>query len=134
MRASTLPKAAFGLIVLAQQSRASVVQQLHYLSKRGTTPGGRYALDTIKTCSEWYDNYFGRSCEDVRDWMFAVSPEDFSRWNPSVTIDCGNWQELSYCVRVKSEEKPRSTSSSSTVKPTPTSTETIATPKPTLLR
>ncbi|KAG7284435.1 hypothetical protein NEMBOFW57_010808 [Staphylotrichum longicolle] len=77
---------------------ASNAQQAHQLDKRGDQPAMQWDLNTIGTCSCWYDNYEGLTCKEVRDWKFAISPADFSRWNPSITLDCGNWQALSYCV------------------------------------
>ncbi|KAK8070329.1 hypothetical protein PG994_006945 [Apiospora phragmitis] len=112
MRAYSISLSAVALAALPQQALASMAHQRHLLSKRDTIPRGLYNPNTIKTCSYWYDNYEGLTCHEVRDWMWAISPADFSRWNPTVTEDCGNWQELSYC-------------------PTPTSTTTPA--KPTLL-
>ncbi|KAI8248972.1 CFEM domain protein [Colletotrichum sp. SAR 10_77] len=62
------------------------------------------------SCSYWYDNYEGESCVVVRDYMFAISPETFSRWNPSVGLDCSGWQDrTSYCIQVASEEPPKTT-------------------------
>ncbi|KAF6811016.1 CFEM domain-containing protein, partial [Colletotrichum plurivorum] len=84
-------------------------------------------LNTIKTCTFWYDNYEGFSCKEIRDWRYAISPEDFSRWNPSVTLDCGNWQELSYCIQVRREMKPVTSSEAST---TSTTEVPEATPEP----
>ena len=70
----------------------------------------QWDFNTISTCTEWYDNYEGLSCKEVRDWRFAIRPEDFSRWNPSITLGCGNWKELAYCVGVDSERTSSSTS------------------------
>lgn len=58
---------------------------------------------TIKDCSFWYDNTGSRTCESIRK-AWQVSPETFSRWNPSITLDCDGWRFQSYCVRVKAEE------------------------------
>ena len=110
------------------------VQKAHHLSERDNVPNMPYPLDTIKTCNYWYDNNEGLTCMEARDWMYAISPEDFSRWNPSITLDCGNWKELSYCVRVEGEEgKPRTTTSTPpTTSRTSTATST-STRKPELL-
>ncbi|KAM0323641.1 hypothetical protein ACHAQA_008576 [Verticillium albo-atrum] len=65
-------------------------------------PQMNFDLKTIKSCTFWYNNYKGETCEDIRDSV-AISPETFHRWNPSITLDCGNWQEQSYCIEVRSE-------------------------------
>ncbi|KDN69707.1 putative CFEM domain-containing protein [Colletotrichum sublineola] len=111
MGTNQLAVKAFTLLALAHNAVASMVGQRHYLAKRGTEPNMPYDFNTIKTCTGWYDNYEGFTCEDIRDWRYAISPEDFTRWNPSITLDCGNWQELSYCVQVRSEMTTVSSSS-----------------------
>lgn len=96
-----------------------------------------YDPDTISTCSAWYDNVDGKTCEEIRGSTPAppgyreifkpISPEDFTRWNPSVGLDCGHWQELvSYCVWVEAEGLPPASVTSS-VAPTPTTSE-VASP------
>ncbi|KAM0332071.1 hypothetical protein ACHAQA_002340 [Verticillium albo-atrum] len=88
--------------------------------------------DTIKDCSFWYDNMEGESCKEVRD-VLGIKPQDFARWNPSVTVDCGNWEdEKSYCIEVRSEWPatvtfPWETSTTTTTGGTST-TQTSATP------
>lgn len=59
----------------------------------------RRASTTIKSCTYWYTNHFDQSCEHSLD----ISPEDFVRWNPSITLDCKNWTEgWSYCLEIRS--------------------------------
>lgn len=95
---------ALGLVILPKSNVGfDINQRRHLLVGRDVEPNMQYDLNTIKTCTWWYDNNEGKSCQVVRDWMFAISPEDFTRWNPSVTLDCGNWQELSYCIEVEGE-------------------------------
>lgn len=120
MGACHLALRAVAFLALAQNAIASMAKQRHYLSKRGKEPNMPYDFDTIKTCTYWHDNYEGFSCKEIRDWRYAISPEDFTRWNPTVTLDCGNWQELSYCVEVRSEMKPVTSSEA------PTTTSTIS--------
>ncbi|KAK3400633.1 hypothetical protein B0T20DRAFT_348523 [Sordaria brevicollis] len=64
-------------------------------------------------CIQWYDHttlstspikvsgeYTNGSCAAVRRF-FSISPEEFHKWNPSVSIDCEPWLDYrSYCVRV----------------------------------
>ncbi|KAF6786175.1 CFEM domain-containing protein, partial [Colletotrichum musicola] len=126
--ASQLGVRAVVLLALIHNAAASMAEQRQYLSKRYKEPNMPYDFDTIKTCTFWYDNYEGFSCKEIRDWRYAISPEDFSRWNPSVTLDCGNWQELSYCVEVRSEMKLATSSSTSTTSTTTEAPE--ATPEP----
>jgi hypothetical protein len=131
MKSHQVALVASGLFVFPYHvvaSRAEVSR--NHISKRETVPNGPYDPATISTCTFWYGNFEGKSCKVVRDWMFAISAEDFARWNPSVTVDCGNWQELSYCVQVKSEQT--STTRSSVVTRTTTSTTTSVSATPTL--
>ncbi|KAK2028981.1 WSC-domain-containing protein [Colletotrichum zoysiae] len=127
MGADQFAMRAFALLALAHNAVASMVEQRHYLLKRDEEPNMQYDFNTIKTCTYWYDNYQGFSCKEIRDWRYGISPEDFTRWNPSVTLDCGNWQELSYCVEVRSEMTSIASSSASTTSITsaaPSSTPT----------
>lgn len=124
MNASQVTVAA---VAVPSHVTTSFVYQARRLSKRDTGLNMPYDFDTIKTCTWWYDNHHSLTCK-VRDWMFGISPEDFSRWNPSITLDCGNWEELSYCVvDVESERSPIITSSTSSARPT------TSTKKPELL-
>jgi hypothetical protein len=79
-----------------------------------TVPNMEYDPQTIRTCTWWYDNWEGQTCEAIRDWRYGISAADFTRWNPSVGSDCSNWQSLSYCVRVGSLSMSSSISTSST--------------------
>nr|XP_036576515.1 CFEM domain-containing protein [Colletotrichum truncatum]KAF6783272.1 CFEM domain-containing protein [Colletotrichum truncatum] len=127
MGVNQLAVRAVALLSLAHHAAASMVGQRHYLAKRDREPNMPYDFNTIKTCTWWYDNYEGFSCQDIRDLRYAISPEDFTRWNPSVTLDCGNWQELSYCIQVRSEMKTVTSNSASTISTTrvaPSSTPT----------
>ncbi|KAI0446178.1 WSC-domain-containing protein [Xylaria telfairii] len=121
MRADHHGPTAIWLMWFAQQITASSISNMQHLSKRDAEPNLQWDYNTISTCSRWHDNDFTFTCKEVRDIMFAISPENFSRWNPSITLDCGNWQMLSYCVVVRDEQTPpSSTSTSSTPTPTPT--------------
>ncbi|KAK6224475.1 CFEM domain protein [Colletotrichum tabaci] len=103
---SSLASAALWLAMMPREAGASAV----HLGKRGETPQANVLANTIKSCSYWYDNYEGESCVVVRDYMFAISPETFSRWNPSVGLDCSGWEDwTSYCIQVASEEPPKTT-------------------------
>ncbi|KAL2126600.1 hypothetical protein VTI74DRAFT_565 [Chaetomium olivicolor] len=96
------------------------------LSKRDNEPIMQWDFKTIKTCTSWYDNNEGLTCKEVRDLMFDISPEDFSRWDPSITLDYENWRPLAYCVGVKSEQRTVTTSSaSSSLAAKPTATPTL---------
>ncbi|KAH7081958.1 hypothetical protein BKA63DRAFT_530869 [Paraphoma chrysanthemicola] len=87
----------------------------------------RADVNTIKNCSIWYDNSGDYSCKDIRDSL-GIKPETFTRWNPSITLDCGNWElYTSYCTRVESEQPTTSSSTTKTSITTPTS---IAKPSP----
>ncbi|KAM6482255.1 hypothetical protein HDV62DRAFT_63569 [Trichoderma sp. SZMC 28011] len=40
---------------------------------------------TTKDCIDWYNNVDGRICQCTRD-LFKISPEEFTKWNPSVIL------------------------------------------------
>lgn len=86
---------------------------------------------TIADCTWWWDNYDRQwSCTEVRDVEYRISPDDFHRWNPSITVDCGNWNlTQSYCVVVESERKPTTSTSLPTV--VEATTSVISPPRPT---
>ncbi|KAK3196419.1 hypothetical protein K4F52_000301 [Lecanicillium sp. MT-2017a] len=82
-------------------------------------PGFNHDPETIKSCVEWVDNDGSKSCKEIRDY-FGISPEQFKKWNPSISLDCEPWHDfVSYCVntqkRVDDYSKSHSTST-----PTPT--------------
>jgi hypothetical protein len=57
-----------------------------YLFSETRAQSYRYHLDTISTCTGWYDNSGDYSCVEVRD-ILGISPANFTRWNPSITLD-----------------------------------------------
>lgn len=106
-------------------SYAGLASLLH-MGAADSEPFLSYDVNTIKDCSFWYDNYGTRTCESIRE-TWSISPETFSRWNPSISLDCKGWGRHSYCVGVIAEL----TRSSSTITPTSTSTTTtLSTPPP----
>jgi hypothetical protein len=127
-RLATQVAAAVWLLALHQLSMASTVENVHYLGKQDVTPNMPYDLNTISTCTYWYDNFEGLSCLDVRTSL-NISAQTFSRWNPSITLSCDNWKEQSYCIEVKSERT--TTSSMTTTTKTSTMTSSTARPTPT---
>lgn len=121
-----LKSAAVGLALLFQHVSASTI---HPVARRDGEPGFPVKPDTITTCTNWYDNWLGEDCKVVRDWYFAISPEDFHRWNPSISLDCGGWEKWhSYCVGVRGQQ---SSSSSSTSTLAATTSISTAAPAPT---
>lgn len=95
-------------------------------------PQMQYDPKTISTCTWWYDNYRGDTCQAIRDWTYAISPEDFTRWNPSVGLDCSNWQQLSYCVQAPGQSTSTSSSSVSSTIASSTTRSPTASPSPVL--
>jgi WSC domain-containing protein len=129
MRLQTMAPTPFGLAMLALCAAASAES---VLNKRDEEPALAVKPGTISTCNFWYDNGFGESCEVVRDWFFEISPEDFHRWNPSVSLDCQGWEDwYSYCVRIE-DSSPSTTSSKPSTTTAATTTSTSAPPKPTV--
>ena len=59
--------------------------------------------NTIKSCIYYYDNRGGQKCETVRK-NYGISPENFHRWNPSISVTCEGWTYQSYCVAVNEEQ------------------------------
>ncbi len=84
-----------------------------------------YDPNTIAGCSFWYDNKGDRTCVSIRE-SWNISPETFSRWNPSISLDCKGWRKQSYCVGVEAEL----TRSSTTITSTPTTTTTTTSESP----
>ncbi|EGX93625.1 WSC domain protein [Cordyceps militaris CM01] len=104
----------------------AALASLVHLATADVEPFLSYDINTIKDCSFWYDNYGTKPCASVRA-TWNISPETFSRWNPSVSLDCTGWGRHSYCVGVVAEltrSSSRTTSSSSTP------TTTASTPPP----
>ena len=76
----------------AQLLSSAWLTSLVHLATANKEPLLSYDIHTIKDCSYWYDNYGKRTCESIRD-AWGVSPEDFARWKPSLTVDCKGWGE-----------------------------------------
>ncbi|CEJ87113.1 hypothetical protein VHEMI04307 [[Torrubiella] hemipterigena] len=85
-------------------------------------PGLHYDPNTISSCAYWFDNDDGTPCETVRR-RWEVSPETFHEWNPSVTVDCKNWNYWSYCVAIPD------VTTSSTTRPKPSATAMAPPPR-----
>lgn len=79
--------------------------------------------ETIDTCIDWWNNADNsRSCEQVKK-MFNISPEEFKKWNPSLSLDCEPWRfPLSYCVSTSDRDPPPGVTTT-TVVPTPTTSK-----------
>jgi hypothetical protein len=109
-----------------------------HLSTASQTPGLYADPDTIPSCVEWYDNSEGLTCKELRDY-FTITPEQFTEWNPSVSLDCEPWNEWqSYCIvtqeRLDDTASSLSASASATTTSKPASTTASTTtlgPSPT---
>jgi len=115
-----------------QPAIASVVEHFDHFSKRDNVLNMQYDPKNISTCTWRYDNHEGCTCKEIRDYKYAINPKDFSRRDPSITVDYENWLQILYCIQVKSEQK------SPTATPTPSkitnpTTTPSATRKPELL-
>ncbi len=122
-----------GAATIPRHVVATNAQTSHRLYNRGVQPIMQWDCNTISTCTYWYNNFEGLTCKEVRDWMYAISPADFSRWNPSITLDCGNWQALAYCVEVQSEQTSSIPSSTASATSRTSTTTPAATRRPELL-
>ncbi|KAH7369246.1 hypothetical protein B0T11DRAFT_350818 [Plectosphaerella cucumerina] len=100
----SLPAGAATLLRFVFLTGAVAEDERHLFENDGTIdpPWLDFDPNTIKTCTFWLNNNKGYTCEEVRE-IFSITPEDFTRWNPSVTLDCQNWQIRSYCAQVRSE-------------------------------
>ncbi|KAH7115422.1 hypothetical protein B0J13DRAFT_572100 [Dactylonectria estremocensis] len=95
------------------------------LTAASTTPELQWDPNTISTCVEWFDNGGSDTCEYIRS-MFAISAEEFHKWNPSVGTDCKPWRYQSYCILT--EERLASLTSTTTEAPSTTTTESSSHP------
>lgn len=105
------------LVVLARQVTAS------------RNPELQWDPETAEDCVEWYSNSKGESCEYVRSY-FGITPEQFHKWNPSLSLDCEPWDYQSYCIVTleRLEEASKTKTTSTTVTPTSTTTTTNTAP------
>ncbi|KAK2024010.1 hypothetical protein LX32DRAFT_731725 [Colletotrichum zoysiae] len=96
------------------------------------TPLLPYDPETTSDCADWFNNEDDRTCEWVRDY-FRATPEEFSRWNPSVGLDCQPWYNWnSYCIITWTKfNETQTTTSTKTAATSPTSTAPILGPSPT---
>ncbi|KAL6860702.1 hypothetical protein ACO1O0_004736 [Amphichorda felina] len=85
-------------------------------------PTLQYDPETASPCLIWENNARNLVCEDVRSY-WNITPEEFSRWNPSVGLDCKPWIAASYCV-VPLERLPEKPTTTITETPTPMPTTT----------
>ncbi|KFG83697.1 LysM domain-containing protein [Metarhizium anisopliae] len=107
----------------------SIVQQGVNLRARESNPGFSFDPNTSPYCTFWYDNDGSIPCAEILS-LFAVSIDDFIRWNPSVTPSCDKFLESrSFCVEVGGEPVITTTTSAPTTS-TSTSTEPTTTTKP----
>jgi hypothetical protein len=80
----------------------------------------RVGVNAIKNCNIWYDNSGDYSCKDIRDSL-SIKPETFTRWNPSISLDCEKWQlYTSYCTWVDSEAPTLTSSTTVFISSNPT--------------
>ncbi|KAG8667748.1 hypothetical protein FPOAC2_12938 [Fusarium poae] len=83
--------------------------------------------DPDAQCQFWWDNDGSISCKEMPK-AFKISLEDWLRWNPSLTKDCGNYiTGRSYCI-----EGPEGPQSTTTTPPPLTTTDptAVVTPSP----
>lgn len=88
--------------------------------------------ETAEDCVEWYNNGDGETCEFVRSY-FGITPEQFTKWNPSVSLDCQPWRYQSYCIVTlgRLNDTAPTTISSTTVSSTTTTSAATLGPSPT---
>ncbi|KAH8432867.1 uncharacterized protein LDX57_010497 [Aspergillus melleus] len=94
--------------------------------RRDDTPRMPHDPNTTPYCTWWIDNDGSMACTDVPPY-WAISMEDFVRWNPSLSLNCQGFETgKSYCVEALGEPKPSSgpTTLTSTSTKGPTTTNT----------
>jgi hypothetical protein len=98
------------------------------LSSAGSEPLLQWDPETTLPCVMWEDNTGDLVCEEVRDY-WTLTPEEFSRWNPSVGLDCKPWRIQSYCVvpQERIDNDPRPNPLTETTMTTATATSEAAT-------
>ncbi|GBF66700.1 LysM domain-containing protein [Trichophyton mentagrophytes] len=97
--------------------------------RRDSAPANPYDKDTTKYCTWWLDYNEELPCDQVLK-ANSITLEEFRRWNPSITGNCGGMTVgKSYCVEATFEPTP---TASPTGPSGPTGTPgTIETPLPT---
>ncbi|KAL0943523.1 LysM domain-containing protein [Colletotrichum truncatum] len=89
------------------------------VSARDTTPMMPHDPSTTSHCSWWWDNDGSITCFDILEF-WAIDIATMTRWNPSITPECGNFQlGRSYCVEAVNEPAPGDSS------PIPSGTSTV---------
>ncbi|KAJ5364020.1 uncharacterized protein N7496_009733 [Penicillium cataractarum] len=91
--------------------------------RRDDVPKFPYDSNTTPYCTWWVDNDGSTACQDIPAF-WAISFDDFRRWNPSITASCGGFEVgKSYCVEAYGEPAPTTTTNAiTTTTPTPTTT------------
>jgi hypothetical protein len=112
--------------------KTTIILSLMVLARQVTAsrnPELQWDPETAEDCVEWYNNSKGESCEYVRSY-FGITPEQFHKWNPSLSLDCEPWDYQSYCIvtleRLEEASKTKTTSTTTTstaptLGPSPTS-------------
>lgn len=110
--------------------KAALILQLTSLVAGTRLPELEWDPDTVADCIEWENNVGEYTCEYIRD-LFKITPEQFSKWNPSVGLDCKPWDVQSYCIvtqeRMNEFERTHTPSPTSTTSMTSTTTTTAST-------
>ncbi|KFG84796.1 WSC domain protein [Metarhizium anisopliae] len=116
--------------------KAALILQVTALVAGTRLPQLQWDPDTVPDCIEWENNIGENTCEYIRDF-YTITPEQFSKWNPSVGLDCKPWNIQSYCIvtqeRMDEFKRTHTTSPTSTTTATSTSTTSTSTlgPSPT---
>ncbi|KAK3338130.1 hypothetical protein B0H65DRAFT_512022 [Neurospora tetraspora] len=121
---------ASDLLVIGSLIEAAVVGASPIFARDGPSPLLPYDSNASQYCTGWVDVTSDISCPTLLDDNY-ITLEEFRRWNPSITADCGNLVVgKSYCVEAYNEPAPAplttttTTTSSSTTAVTTTSTTT----------
>ncbi|KAF2819907.1 hypothetical protein CC86DRAFT_398182 [Ophiobolus disseminans] len=103
------------LLLLTSFFQAVACGTTRFVPRDGSSPSLPYNDNTSKYCSWWIDYNSVTTCSALVSDNF-ISLEDFRRWNPSITADCGNLVVgKSYCVEAVGEPAPGPAPSSSPI-------------------
>ncbi|KFY77881.1 hypothetical protein V499_02829 [Pseudogymnoascus sp. VKM F-103] len=116
------------LSLAAAQLAASAAVKGPAIQARGESPSFPFDPETTADCTLWYDTVGASTCLKLLE-VNAIPIADFVKWNPSITLECGNFKTVgkSYCIKVSIPESTSGVASqTSTAIPTATTIPTTS--------
>lgn len=89
---------------------------ISYAGAQDTSPTGPTHPGIVENCNAWHTVKSGDSCWLI-ETTYAISHENFIKWNPAVSDDCitNFWLGYAYCVGVGAQVSTTPKTSSSTM-------------------